>query len=110
MHADPCFALQSAPLGAFGFFWWIKGNFDVWGTYPRRDIMPDEPISTFSGCDAALLGGARIVYLVCYAMILVTCCSVCFMCATVVVSLKDASEDMEKGERVEGGDTRYALM
>jgi hypothetical protein len=45
------------PCGVFSLFWWIKGNFDVWGTYPRLDISPTESILTFEGCDADLLAG-----------------------------------------------------
>ena len=26
-----------APLGVFALYWWIKGNFDVWGTFPRDE-------------------------------------------------------------------------
>ena len=33
------------PLSVFTFFWWLKGNFDVWGTFPRTDISFQESIA-----------------------------------------------------------------
>jgi len=65
------------PVSTFVCFWWIKGNFDVWGTYPREDISATESIATFAGCDATLLNSARGIYLVSYAIILFFCVTGC---------------------------------
>ena len=76
----------TVPLGVFQFFWWIKGNFDVWGTYPRYGISPDEPcpFEGCEGCDAHLLGGARSIYFAMYVIIGFVLCSLCAVCAMVV--------------------------
>jgi hypothetical protein len=68
------------PLSMFSFFWWFKGNFDVWGTYPRYDIDPNEPISSFSGCGAELLGGARLIFIITYVLMGLGCCCLSMVC------------------------------
>ena len=79
------------PLGVFNFFWWLKGNFDVWGTYPRDDIGADEPWSTFSGCDSSLLGGARLVFLICYLIIAFSVGAVCILLFSVAAALEEGA-------------------
>ena len=78
------------PLGIFNFFWWVKGNFDVWGTFPKNDITPDEPWSTFSGCDPSLLGGARLVFLICYVLIACSIGALCILLVTIAAALDGA--------------------
>jgi len=90
------------PLGVFSFFWWIKGNFDVWGTYPRDDISPDEPFATFAGCDRDLLNGGRNIYLATYTLGGLTLLIFCAMMSQV---LSVVSDEMEKqsAARAAGG-------
>ena len=83
------------PLSIFLFFWWIKGQFDVWGTYPREHISWDEPVAIFAGCDAQLLGGARALMLLTYVMILGSVCSACCMCAVAIVAVARAAEEQQ---------------
>ena len=71
------------PLWMFSAIWWLKGNFDVWGTFPRDDISYDEPIGTFAGCDAGLLNGARTIYLITYACAGVFIVGSCIFCGIV---------------------------
>ena len=80
------------PLGLGLGMWWLKGNFDVWGTFPRDDISPDESIATFRGCAAPLLHGARFLLLLTYATILTSVCSACCMCAMTLGAVARAAE------------------
>lgn len=94
------------PLGVFYFAWWVKGQFDVWGTYANPDISWDQSMETFRGCDPDLLGGARMVMLVSYligGIILTTSC--CFCCLTLAVVGREV-ERMEYSQRAGGGGRR----
>ena len=81
------------PLGLVLGFWWVKGNFDVWSTYPRDDISAEETIATFRGCAAPLLNGARLLLMLTYATILTSLCSACCMCAVTFAAVARAAED-----------------
>jgi len=76
------------PLSIFSFFWWIKGNFDVWGTFPRDDISLSESIESFRGCDESLLNGARTIYMCTYVLMASALCMFCAVMATVLRELK----------------------
>ena len=66
--------LLPRPVVLFWFFWWIKGNFDVWGTFPRDDFTAVAAGQIhFEGCDRALLEGGRRVMLLSYALIVLSC-------------------------------------
>ena len=97
------FCCCTLPLGLFYFMWWVKGQFDVWGTYPRPDIRWDEPMATFEGCDPDLLGGARLVMLASYAVGgLILTASCCFFCITIAAVGREV-ERMERAQRAGGG-------
>ena len=86
------------PLGVFSFFWWVKGNFDVWGTYPRTDIRPDEPWADFKGCDADLLNAARTIYFWTYGIILFSCFSFCAVMGVVLAAAEEAAGEARAEE------------
>ena len=61
-----------------------------------RSISWDEPLATFKGCDEKLLGGARMLYMISYVVIIASVCSLCAFCVVVVKSLAQAVEDAEQ--------------
>lgn len=84
------------PMGIFLTFWWIKGNFDVWGTYPREAISWDESMATFRGCDPSLHSAASRVLLITYLLGAMTLSGVCCACGLAVAALS-AEEDSHGG-------------
>ena len=60
-HSVACLTCcVTLPLGIFQFLWWIKGNFDVWGTYPRDNISSMEgPVGGAVYAQRTTLGNTR---------------------------------------------------
>ena len=86
-------------LSIFLFFWYVKGQFDVWGTFPRDDISPSEPVSSFSGCDADLLHAARTLLCVSYVVIALTCVSGCVMVTLIARGVHDQVAEQVRAAR-----------
>jgi len=84
------------PMSIFSFFWWLKGNFDVWGTFPRDDISMSESIESFRGCDASLLNGARIIYLCTYALMGSALCMFLAVMSAVLAELKRVAAQQQR--------------
>ena len=75
---------------------WVKGNFDVWGTYPRDDIAVAQSFAnTFQGCDRALLEGGRRVMFLSYCMLAIACVPLCTVCCTMCAMVAAAAREVE---------------
>jgi hypothetical protein len=61
------------------------------GTFPRDDITWDEPVSSFQGCDAALLDGARRLLMMTYIFLGLALLPVCLVCCTLFAAVAGAS-------------------
>ena len=88
------------PLAVFIFIWWVKGNFDVWGTTPLTETSP----LTDGGCDESLLRGARTVFLITYLTLGVFVVMVCCLCCAAglfVASNFDLEELQREAEAAE---------
>ena len=79
--------LQAAmcPVAVFGFYWYIKGNIDVWSS---------------EECDGALLNGAQAYLTFTYVMLGITlllCCCMC--CGMMLVGVFVASAEQASQQR-----------
>jgi hypothetical protein len=90
------------PLHVINVFWWISGNFAVWGTAKRTDISADEPVSTFKGCDAELLQGARNVYVATYIILGIGLCAMCMLCGHIAAHAEVAASTAQQRQQAKG--------
>jgi len=106
-HSVACLTCcVTLPLGIFQFLWWIKGNFDVWGTYPRDNISSMEgPVGgavTFEGCERDLLNSARLIYIASYIVIGISVVFLCTICAIVASAIGDLAVEVVEETRQQG--------
>ena len=76
------------PVAVFGFYWYIKGNIDVWSS---------------EECDGALLNGAQAYLTFTYVMLGITlllCCCMCCGMMLVGVFLASAEQANQQRSRV----------
>jgi len=73
------------PLGIFMLVWYIKGNFDVWGTHAAADITRERIGAVLLatgeargyGCDPALWHAAKNLLVYTYVTLACACCLTC---------------------------------